>query len=122
MNRETDRMIELERAGPLRERIDVIEAENVLTTAALAQADTECKRLRAANKIEWEPGRSYTAAELLRRAIRGLHVRKGRPLWPAVMNLCGVGSTVGCYLCRWAGRDPDTGKEIDAARAARGEG
>lgn len=75
--------------------------------------------LRAESVIEWEPGRSYTAAELLRRAIRGLHVRRGRPLWPAVMNLCGVGSTVGCFLCRWAGRDPDTGADLDAARAAR---
>lgn len=69
--------------------------------------------------IEWEPGRSYTAAELLRRAIRGLRVRKGRPVWPAVMNLFGVGSNVGHHLCRWAGRDPETGQEI-AAR--KGEG
>lgn len=78
----------------------------------------ELARLRAENVIEWEPGRSYTAAELLRRAIRGIRVRKGRPLWPAVMNLCGVGSTVGHHLCRWAGRDPDTGADLDAARVA----
>ena len=74
---------------------------------------------RADAVIEWEPGRSYTAAELLRRAIRGLRVRKGRPVWPAVMNLCGVGSNVGHHLCLWAGRDPETGQEI-AAR--KGEG
>ena len=79
----------------------------------------EVEALRAASVIEWEPGRSYTAAELLRRAIRGLRVRKGRPVWPAVMNLFGVGSGVAHYLCRWAGRDPETGREI-AAR--KGEG
>jgi hypothetical protein len=112
----------------LRERVAELEAQN---TGLLEQHSRDSKelrslcdsrdRLRAASVIEWEPGRSYTAAELLRRAIRGLHVRKGRPLWPAVMNLCGVGSTVAHYLCRWAGRDPDTGANLDAARAARGK-
>jgi hypothetical protein len=68
--------------------------------------------LRAESVIEWEPGRSYTAAELLRRAIRGLRVRKDSDLWPAVRNMCGVGSTVAHFLCRWAGRDPDTGAEL----------
>lgn len=82
-----------------------------------ANPPAEVEALRAASVIEWEPGRSYTAAELLRRAIRGLRVRKGRPVWPAVMNLFGVGSTVGHHLCRWAGRDPDTGDAIDATRS-----
>ncbi len=82
----------------------------------------EVEKLRAASVIEWEPGRSYTAAELLRRAIRGLRVRKGRPVWPAVMNLFGVGSNVGHYLCRWAGRDPDTGKDIAARKGEGSEG
>lgn len=72
----------------------------------------EVQSLRADAVIEWAPGRSYTAAELLRRAIRGLRLRRDRPLWPAAMNLCGVGSNVAHHLCRWAGRDPDTGQEI----------
>jgi hypothetical protein len=72
--------------------------------------------LRAESVIEWEPGRSYTAAELLRRAIRGLRARKGRSICPAVENLFGVGNTVARYLCRWAGRDPDTGAELKGAK------
>jgi hypothetical protein len=72
--------------------------------------------LRAESVIEWEPGRSYTAAELLRRAIRGITVRKSRPLWPAVMNLCGLGSNAAHHLCRWAGRDPDTGATIEGKK------
>jgi hypothetical protein len=86
------------------------------------RAELEAKG--AASVIEWEPGRSYTAAELLRRAIRGIRGRNGRSICPAVENLFGCGNTVARYLCRWAGRDPDTGKEI-AARAeleAKGEG
>lgn len=73
-------------------------------------------RLRAESVIEWEPGRSYTAAELLRRAIRGLRVRKDSDLWPAVRNMCGVGSGVAHFLCRWAGRDPDTGATIEGTK------
>jgi hypothetical protein len=68
------------------------------------RAELEAKG--AASVIEWEPGRSYTAAELLRRAIRGIRGRNGRSICPAVENLFGCGSR---YLCRWAGRDPDTG-------------
>jgi hypothetical protein len=79
----------------------------------------EHRKLRAESTIEWEPGRSYTAAELLRRAIRGIRGRNGRSICPAVENLFGCGNTVARYLCRWAGRDPDTGREI-AAR--KGEG
>ncbi len=79
----------------------------------------ELEKLRAASVIEWEPGRYYTAAELLRRAIRGITASKRRPLWTQVMHFFYVGSNVGHHLCRWAGRDPDTGKEI-AAR--KGEG
>lgn len=78
--------------------------------------------LRAESTIEWKPFCSYTAADLLRRAIRGIRARRNRALWPAVENLCGVGSTVARHLCRWAGRDPDTGADLNAARAARGEG
>lgn len=92
-------------AGPLRERV--------------AELERERDRLRAESVIEWEPGRSYTAAELLRRAIRGLRVRKDSGLWPAVRNMCGVGSGVAHFLCRWAGRDPDTGADLNAARAVR---
>jgi hypothetical protein len=114
-------------AGPLRERVAELERENAVLAESIAlgpgaeavkSISDELDRLRAENVIEWEPGRSYTAAELLRRAIRGIRVRKGRPLWPAVMNLCGVGSNVGHHLCRWAGRDPDTGADLDAARVA----
>lgn len=72
---------------------------------------------RAASVIEWEPGRSYTAAELLRRAIFGLRVRRNRPPWRAVSHLFGCGSGVAHHLCRWAGRDPDTGDAIDATRS-----
>lgn len=77
----------------------------------------EVEALRAASVIEWEPGRSYTAAELLRRAIFGLRVRKNRPPWRAVSHLFGCGSGVAHHLCRWAGRDPDTGDAIDATRS-----
>jgi hypothetical protein len=85
----------------------------------LGELAAEVEALRAASVIEWEPGRSYTAAELLRRAIRGIRGRKSRSICPAVENLFGCGNTVARYLCRWAGRDPDTGQEI-AAR--KGEG
>lgn len=78
----------------------------------------ELDRLRAESVIEWEPGRSYTAAELLRRVIANIRPRKGDMLWPAVIKACGVGSTVAHFLCRWAGRDPDTGADLEAARAA----
>lgn len=87
--------------------------------ADLAAKAGEVEALRAASVIEWEPGRSYTAAELLRRAIWRIRLRRGKSLWPAIMDLCSVGSNVAHHLCRWAGRDPDTGKEI-AAR--KGEG
>lgn len=99
-------------ARMLRERVAELETELIGTRTIRDCVRRERDRLRAESVIEWEAGRSYTAAELLRRAIRGLHVRKGRPLWPAVMNLCGVGSNVGHHLCRWAGRDPDTGAEL----------
>ncbi len=109
-----------------RERVEELERElgefryaAGACAVALAEATAELDRLRAESVIEWEPGRSYTAAELLRRAIRGLRVRKDSDLWPAVRNMCGVGSTVAHFLCRWAGRDPDTGADLDAARAAR---
>lgn len=75
-------------------------------------------RLRAESVIEWEPGRSYTAAELLRRAIRVIRMRKDRSLCPPVENLFGVGNTVARYLCRWAGRDPDTGADMGAKQSA----
>lgn len=77
-----------------------------------AEAEADRDRLRAESAIEWEHGRSYTAAQILRSAIRGLRVRKGHELWPAVRNLCGVGSNVAHYLCRWAGRNPDTGADL----------
>jgi hypothetical protein len=76
----------------------------------------ELARLRAESTIEWEPGRSYTTAELLRRAICRTRVRRGRSLWPSVMSLFAVGSTVAHYLCRWAGRDPDTGAAIEETK------
>lgn len=82
-----------------------------------ANPPAEVEALRAASVIEWEPGRSYTAAELLRRAIFGLRVRKNRPPWRAVSHLFGCGSGVAHHLCRWAGRDPDTGDAIDATRS-----
>ncbi len=126
--------------APLLARIAELEADNKLLTRECADAEDESGRLeeelqkahdendrlraevealRAASVIEWEPGRSYTAAELLRRVISNTTPRKGDMLFPSVMKLCGVGSTVACYLCRWAGRDPETGKAI-AAR--KGEG
>lgn len=82
----------------------------------------EVEALRAASVIEWEPGRSYTAAELLRQVISNARPRKGDMLWPSVMKLCGVGSTVANHLCRWAGRDPDTGKDIAARKGEGVEG
>lgn len=87
-----------------------------------ANPPAEVEALRAASVIEWEPGRSYTAAELLRQVISNARPRKGDMLWPSVMKLCGVGSTVAHHLCRWAGRDPDTGKDIAARKGEGSEG
>lgn len=107
-------------AGPLRERVAELERGLAGSISAglrmMEAADAELHRLRAESTIEWEPGRSYTAAELLRRAIRGLRVRKDSDLWPAVRNMCGVGSGVAHFLCRWAGRDPDTGATIEGTK------
>lgn len=103
-------------AAPLKSSADA----HALFAQASAAVIIERDRLRAENVIEWESGRSFTTAELLRRAIRGIRVRKGRPLWPAVMNLCGVGSNVSHHICRWAGRDPDTGRDIAACANAEG--
>ena len=88
----------------------------------LGELATEVEKLRAASVIEWEPGRYYAAAELLRRAIRGIRGRNGRSICPAVENLFGCGNTVARYLCRWAGRDPDTGKDIAARKGEGSEG
>jgi hypothetical protein len=99
--------------------LDAVGAPWVNPLAAEVEAlKLELAAERAASVIEWEPGRSYTAADLLRRVIANATPRKRDMLWPDVMKLCGVGSTVAHYLCRWAGRDPDTGKAIAARKGA----
>jgi len=38
----------------------------------------------------------------------GSSVAKTAPVWVAVVDLCGVGSTSACAICRELGLDPDT--------------
>ncbi len=105
----------------MQSRITELEREIAQRDADISY-ETACesiRRLRAESTIELEPGRSYKAAELLRIVIWRHRVRKGKSLWPAVMSMFGVDMTVAQYLCRWAGRDPDTGADLNAARAAR---
>lgn len=57
-------------------------------------------------------GHSIEPADVLRRIIRNLKPKRGRPLWSAVHEATAHGSTVSMGLCRWAGVDPDTGDRI----------
>lgn len=52
----------------------------------------------------------YQAADLLRRAVRGLRVKRGHFFWSTVRDAFGLGSTCSIALAEWAGLDPDTGK------------
>ena len=82
-------------------------------TLAGRQALEEVEKLRAAAAIEFEPGRSKPLDQLVRNVVRGIKVRRKGMLWPRVVEAFAVGSTVACAICRWAGRDPDTGAEIN---------
>lgn len=51
-----------------------------------------------------------TSDELVVRAMRNMRATRSgsdQPLWVAVMDVFGLGSTYACELCRKYGRDPD---------------
>lgn len=92
------------------------DAECQATAAELRRLHAECEALRAETIVVID-GHQIRLAEVLRRIIRGIDVKRGRMLWAAVHELTAHGSTVSAGLCRWAGLDPNTGTEL-AARAA----
>ena len=96
-----------------------LQDENGKLSAECDRLRAEVEALRADAAIEFEPGRTLSLRDLLTRAVRGVRVKRRGMLWPRVAEVFCLGSSYAHHLCRWAGRDPDTGKDI-AAR--KGEG
>lgn len=121
---------EAQARGLLQRRVNALEAEREELQQDAKVLENETERIRRHNEqctVECEALRAETIvvidghqirlAEVLRRIIRGIEVKRGRMLWAAVHELTAHGSTVSAGLCRWAGLDPYTGTEL-AARAA----
>lgn len=93
---------------------------------AVAEIDREIEELRAKWHDARDTGRVKLASDvppflfqdLLRRVVAILasdHVRRKRrdpPFWSRVSDATALGSTCAAGLARWAGFDPDTGKEL----------
>ena len=57
-------------------------------------------------------GHNIRPADVLRRIIRNLKIKKGRTAWGVVSDLTAHGSTVSAGLCEWAGIEPDSGHRL----------